>query len=219
MAQRITGFILFAMIISATPAQAQIFWQPPDSSGLPLLGYEPGMGPPLPGATPAEQNAAIIWNMRSGLNSAALQCGFSPTLHTLPNYNTIIYNHRVELAAAYTTLGGYFKRVSKTPKAGQAALDKFGGQVYSSFSAVTAQFNFCSAAAQVGRRGVFTPRDKFVTFATENLRKFRNGLKFEGEQQFRLAKLSRQGFRYPSFSSNCWKRGAYNTGCGFWQVP
>ena len=87
------------LIISAAPAHAQIFWQPPDSSGLPLVGYEPGMGPPLPGATPAEQNAAIIWNMRSGLNAAALQCGFSPTLHTLTNYNTTIYNHRAELAA------------------------------------------------------------------------------------------------------------------------
>ena len=207
------------LIISAAPAHAQIFWQPPDSSGLPLVGYEPGMGPPLPGATPAEQNAAIIWNMRSGLNAAALQCGFSPTLHTLTNYNTTIYNHRVELAAAYTVLGGYFKRVNKTPKAGQAALDKFGGQVYSSFSAVTAQFNFCSVAGQVGKTSVFTPRARFVTFATENLRKFRNGLKFEGEQQFRFPKLTYTGFRYPSVAKSCWKKGVYNSGCGYWQVP
>lgn len=219
MAQRITSLLFSVLLIGAVPAQAQVFWQPPASSGLPLVGYEPGMGPPLLGATPAEQNAAIIWNMRSGLNAAALQCEFSPTLRTLANYNTIIYNHRAELAAAYSVLGGYFKRVSKTPKAGQAALDKFGGQVYSSFSAVTAQFNFCSVSAQVGKRGVFTPRNQFVTFATENLRTLRSGLKFEGEQQFRFAKLTREGFRYPSFASKCWKRNVYDSGCGFWQIP
>lgn len=201
--------------LAASPATAQLFWANPDVTGAPLVGYETGMGSPLPGATPAEQKAAITWNMRSGLNVAALQCGFEPTLRTLENYNAILTNHNAELTAAFTTLSNYFKRTSKTVKAGQTELDRFGTRTYSGFSTVLAQLNFCTTAGRIGRRGLFTPRGYFGIFASEHLRELRNGLKFAGEQQFRFYPLTTSGVMLPSFDDKCWKKAKYQQKCGF----
>lgn len=196
-----------------TPASAQIYWRAPDLAGLPLTGYEPGMGVPLPGATPAEQSAAISWNVRSGLNLAALQCAFEPTLRTEANYNAIISDHSAELAAAFNTLTAYFKRTSKTPKAGQTALDVFGTRTYSGFSAVRAQLTFCNMAGKLGRKALFTPKGQFGSFATEYLREFRNSLIPAGDQQFRFP---RPYFRVPlpNFDERCWRGDRYNRACG-----
>src|SRR3546814_10219941 len=43
-------------------------------------GNEPNLGFALPGATQSEYRAALLWSMRAGLNVAALQCQFEPTL-------------------------------------------------------------------------------------------------------------------------------------------
>ncbi len=171
------------------------------------------MGVPLPGATPAEENAAIIWGMRSGLNVAALQCGFEPTLRTLENYNALLNDHKDEMAKAFNTLTAYFKRTNKTPKAGQNALDTFGTRTYSGYSTVKAQLNFCSASGRVGRIGLFTPKGKFGTFAAEHLRELRNALVAKGDQQFRIP---RPYFRVglPRTSESCWKKKGYLASCG-----
>lgn len=205
------ALVLAAMV--ASPAAAQIYWRAPDLSGLPLTSYEPGMGVALPGATPAEQRAAISWNVRSGLNLAALQCAFEPTLRTEANYNAIISDHSAELAAAFNTLSGYFKRTSKTPKAGQSALDTFGTRTYSGFSAVRAQLTFCNMAGKIGRHALFTPKGQFSAFAMEHLREFRNSLVPAGDQQFRFP---RPWFRVPlpNFDERCWRGNRYNRACG-----
>ena len=57
------------------------------------------VGLPLPGATPAEYRAHLLWNLRSGLNVAALQCQFSPYLRAVDNYNALLAHHARELAA------------------------------------------------------------------------------------------------------------------------
>jgi hypothetical protein len=195
------------------PAQAQLFWKSPDFSGLPLAGYEPGMGVPLPGATPAEQRAAIIWNMRSGLNVAALQCGFEPTLRSLENYNALLGDHSAELNAAFSALSGYFKRTNKTVKGGQNALDTFGTRTYSGYSTVRAQLGFCQTAGRLGRIALFTPKGQFATFATEHLRELRNALIAQGEQQFRAVRPSFRIF-LPRLDERCWKKKDYIRTCG-----
>jgi hypothetical protein len=211
--QRIGVLVLTLACAIAVPARAQLFWLPPNFSGLPLTGYEPGMGTPMPDATAAEQNAAIIWNMRSGLNVAALQCGFDPTLRTEQNYNALLTNHTVEFAGAFATLTNYFKRKSKTAALGQKALDQYGTKTYSGFSTVAAQKGFCTAAAKIGRIGLFTPRGQFLTMAKEHLRELRNSLILQGEQQFRIGPPYRLT-RIPRFDESCWKRDRYNTSCG-----
>lgn len=198
----------------AAPAPAQVFWLPPDFSGPVLASYEDGMGFPLPGATAVEQKAAIIWNMRSGLNVAALQCNFDPTLRTLENYNAVLSNHSTELNGAFKTLTTYFKRVNKTPQAGQKALDTFGTRTYSSFSTVGAQLGFCTAAARVSRIALFTPKGSFVTFSEEHLRELRNSLKTQGEQQFRRNPYAIQTVKLPNFDKRCWKGDKYQAKCG-----
>lgn len=204
-----------AMAGAAAPASAQFYWKPAEVSGLPLAGYEPGIGVPLPGATPAEQKAAITWNVRSALNVAALQCGFEPTLRTLENYNAMLTNHNAELGAAFNTLSAYFKRTSKTAALGQKALDSFGTKTYSGFSTVQSQLEFCSTAGRVGRIALFTPRGRFVTMSEEHLRELRNALRRTGEQQFRFSRPSIR-VRYPNFDDRCWKKkNKYNPACGW----
>jgi hypothetical protein len=218
---RIMRFAAFCVLAAITPgvAQAQIFWQSVDFSGPPLSGYEAGMGVPLPGANAAEQNAAIIWNMRSALNVAALQCGFEPTLRTLENYNALISDHGAELTAAFNTLTAYFKRTNKTAAAGQKALDTFGTRTYSGWSTVRAQLAFCTISGRVGRTALFTPRGQFLAFAKDNLRQMRNGLVPSGDQQFRFPRPS-VFVRYPNLEERCWKGKSYTRKCGLltsWQ--
>jgi hypothetical protein len=205
--------LALGLTAATVPASAQFYWQPADTSGAVLAGYETGMGPPLPGATMVEQKAAIVWNMRSALNVAALQCGFEPTLRTLENYNAILGNHTVEMTAAFNTLTSYFKRTNKTAAAGQKALDTYGTRVYSSFSTVQSQLEFCATAGRVGRIALFTPRGSFVTMAEEHLRAVRNSLIRTGEQKFRYG-IPRL-VRMPNFDNRCWKKNSYITSCGF----
>lgn len=204
--------LLGVAMFAPSPASAQLFWLAPDFTGAPLVGYEPGMGVPLPGATPAEQKAAIAWNMRSGLNVAALQCT-EPTLRILENYNALLSDHNAELAEVFKTLNGYFKRTNKVARVGERALDSFGTKTYSGFSAVAAIRGFCTASAQIGRAAVFTPKGKFAEFAQNNLRTLRNSLIFKGEQQFRGISPTLT-FRYPNLDERCWKKNIYNRACG-----
>jgi hypothetical protein len=100
-------FAVIAVAIAvAQPGAAQTFWQSPDFRGLPIIPGEGDIGIPLPGATPAEENAAIAWQLRSGLNVMALQCQFDKTLLAQDSYSGILVNHREELAKAYSTLTG-----------------------------------------------------------------------------------------------------------------
>src|SRR4051794_21291246 len=74
-------------------ASAQLFLTKPDFKPAPIDPSDPLVGLPLPGATPAEYRASLLWNMRAGLNVAALQCQFSPFLRVVQNYNGILNHH------------------------------------------------------------------------------------------------------------------------------
>jgi hypothetical protein len=206
------ALLLCAALLAPSQVSAQIFWLAPDFTGAPLVGYEAGMGVPLPGATPAEQRAAIAWNMRSGLNVAALQCT-EPTLRILENYNALLSDHNAELSEVFKTLTGYFKRTNKVARVGERALDSFGTKTYSGFSAVAAIRGFCTASSQIGRAAVFTPKGKFAEFAQNNLRTLRNSLIFKGEQQFRGISPTLR-FAYPNLDDRCWKKNSYVRACG-----
>ena len=68
------AFAAFVAIGVGAPgtASAQLFLVPPSFPSAPIDGSDPLVGLPLPGATPAEYRAHLIWNLRSGLNVAAL---------------------------------------------------------------------------------------------------------------------------------------------------
>lgn len=200
------GFLL------AVPASAQFFLKPANLAAAPVTGAEPGMtGPALPGATPAELRAALVWNLRAALNVAALQCQFEPTLLTVNNYNALLKDHEVELRESYGTLEKYFTRSNNTKKAGQTELDKFGTRVYSGFSTVSGQLSFCQTAAAIGHDALFRKRGDFGGLAQERMRELRNSLASWGEQ-FRRT-IDYQSLTYaplPPFGNDkCWRKGTY----------
>ncbi len=203
--------VLGGAMLAATPASAQFYLKAPEVSAPRITGTEPGMlAAPLPGATPAELRAAMVWNLRAALNVAALQCQFGPTLLTLTNYNTILRDHKAELNSSYAVLTKYFMRTNKTPKAGQTALDQYGTKVYSSYSAVHAQLTFCQTANEVSNAAVFTPRGSFGELAAEQLPVIRNSLVRWGEQQFPMRFVTVPEIAYPQFANDeCWVKEGY----------
>lgn len=203
--------LVAAGALAATPASAQFFMASRDFSGPPVRGDEPGIGVEMPGATDAEIRAALLWNMRAALNIAALSCDFEPTLLTVSNYNGLMVDHKEELAKSYDVLTKYFKRINKTPKAGQTALDQFGTRVYGSFTTATAQYGFCQTASSVGRDAIFQPRGTLYQVAMNRMRSLRNSLVPYGEQRFpRGIRLDRT-ISVPRVDPICWtKKGEWN---------
>ena len=197
----------------AVPAAAQVFYKPPEFVAKPMTSLEPGFDPVMPGATPAEQSAVLTWSLRQALLLGALQCHTQfPTLLATPNYNALLTNHGEELAKAFTTISGYFKRTKKAPKAAQAALDGFATKMTTGYSTVRGQNGFCHTAGWVGRRALFTPRGRLSTLAVEHLAELRAALKPSIEQQFRAPNIGSwlATKPLPSFDEKCWKKNMYN---------
>lgn len=204
------SLLLAAGLFAGSPASAQFFLKSPDFHGAPVTGMEPELGMPMPGATPAELRAGLVWNLRAALNVAALQCDFSPMLLTVDNYNAILLDHKGELKGAYDTLTAYFARVSKTKAAGQAAFDRFGTRTYSNFSSVSSQYGFCQTASKIGREAIFAPRGQLGDVAINYMRELRNSLVPYGEQQFPRAFYSRTYLFLPDFQPSCWRKERYS---------
>ena len=158
----------------AAPATAQLFLVPPTFPSGPIDGSDPLVGLPLPGATAAEYRAHLLWNLRSGLNVAALQCQFSPFLRTVANYNAILAHHNRELAAAYTALEGYFRRTAG--RGGPRQFDLYSTQTYNGFSTQNAQLGFCQTASRIGKEALTTPKGQFGQLAANRMREFRGSL-------------------------------------------
>ena len=191
---------LASLVGNAGTASAQLYWYTPDFSGRPVTGEEPGITQPLPGATPEELDAGLVWTLRAGLNVAALQCQFAPALRTVSLYNDGIKHHDHEFDEAQATLMGYFTRTlsgapgtaakpsktkpgkavkTKAPaasKAGQNAFDQFTTRTYNSFSTLHAQLGFCQTAGKIGRIALGAEKGGVHLVARQYLREFRNSL-------------------------------------------
>lgn len=168
----------------AAPADAQLFWQSPNFAGAPVTGDEPTVVVPLPGATDAEKRANIVWTLRAGLNVAALQCQFAPSLMTVPNYNGFLTQHARELNEDYKALGAYFKRMAPkgtSAAAIGAAFDQYTTRTYNSFSTLNAQIGFCQTAANVGEQALMTAKGSLIDVARDRLRELRNSLTPTGD--------------------------------------
>lgn len=100
--------------------------------------------------TPAEAQANAIWNIRAGLNVAALQCQFSGYLATVKNYNDFLKQHGDELVFAQMTLVGHFKRTDGARAVN--SFDQYTTRTYNSYSTLDAQYAFCNAAGRIGRQ-------------------------------------------------------------------
>lgn len=208
------------LMLAASPASAQFFFKSHDLSGPPVTGSEPGILPPMPGATSDELTAALVWQLRSALNVAALSCQFAPTLLTVSNYNAIIKDHDAEFDAAQKTLNAYFDRVNKSKAKGLAAFDKFNTRVSSDFSPVSAQYTFCQTAGAVGQAVLFAPRGGVVAIARARMRELRNSLVGWGEQYFPWRVTLNVPFYIPQMDDRCWKEDEWRANrCGSYPYP
>ena len=165
--------VTFALL--PRPAAAQIYLTQPDFRPGPIEGSDPLVGIPIPGATPAEYRAHLLWNLRAGLNVAALQCQFSTYLRAVPNYNGLLAHHSVELATAYTTLNNYFKRVHGAAK-GQKLFDDYSTATYNNFSTLQAQLGFCQTASSITKSALAAPKGELYLVAQRRMRELRNSL-------------------------------------------
>lgn len=156
-------------------ASAQLFLTQPDFKPGPIDPSDPLVGAPIPGATPAEYRANLLWNFRAGLNVAALQCQFSPFLRVVQNYNGILAHHSEELASAYTMINNYFKRVNG-PAKGTKAFDDYSTVTYNGFSTLQAQLGFCQAASNIAKAALTVPKGHLIDFAISRMRELRNSL-------------------------------------------
>ncbi|HWI84854.1 MAG TPA: hypothetical protein VNT42_00830 [Sphingomonas sp.] len=183
---RLLGPMALAIVATGltAPAQAYLFWTRPAISGAPAAGGQEGVTLPMPGALPKDLDANLVWTLRAGLNVAALQCQFAPTLRTVENYNNMLRQHAAELQATYATLSAYFKRVGG--KTWQNALDQYTTRTYNSFSTLRAQLIFCETAASIGRDTLEESRGHLIQIAIRRMREFRNSLVPAGDQAFAI---------------------------------
>jgi hypothetical protein len=164
-----------AAIACPQAAPAQMFLAQPDLKPGPIDGSDPLVGLPIPGANAAEYRSHLLWNLRAGLNVAALQCQFSTFLRAVPNYNGILAHHNVELATAYTTLNNYFKRVHG-PVKGQKLFDDYSTITYNNFSTLQAQYGFCQTASNIAKSALAAPKGGLHVVAGQRMRELRNSL-------------------------------------------
>jgi hypothetical protein len=169
--------IAAAVIAALAPnaAAAQIYLTQPDFRPGPIEPSDPLVGVALPGATGPEYRASLIWNLRAGLNVAALGCQFSPFLRAVPNYNGILAHHSVELAEAYTVLNNYFKRV-QGPVKGQKSFDDYSTITYNNWSTLQAQYGFCQTASNIAKSALAAPKGQLYELAVKRMRELRNSL-------------------------------------------
>ena len=143
----------------------------------PVPVYETRAGIHIPQATimkpltPVEAEANAIWNLRAGLNVAALQCQYSPFLATVRIYNDLLKHHSAELTVAQTTMIKHFKRYDGVKALN--SFDQYTTRTYNSFSTLDAQYAFCLASSEVGRGALMLAKGdlgKYALAATPVLR-------------------------------------------------
>lgn len=173
---RFLGLGLAGALAAAQPAQAQFFITDPGFAKGPIEGSDPLVGIPLSSATPSEYRAHLVWNLRAGLNVAALQCQFSKYLRAVDNYNGILAHHSKELADAYTLLNGYFRKANGSAARGQKAFDDYTTSTYNNFSTLQAQYGFCQTAADIAKQALLQPKGQLHVTAEQRMRELRSSL-------------------------------------------
>ena len=190
-----------ALLASAQPAHSQLFFTDPDFRRGPIEGNDPLVGIPIPGATPAEYRAHILWNLRSGLNVAALQCQFSRYMRVVDNYNALLAHHSTELANAYTALNNYFRRVHGATQ-GPRRFDDYSTATYNNFSTLQAQIGFCQTAGNITKEALTRPKGELYSLATARMRELRNSLVPVGDP-IRIAAVGLRPFVPPNLADPC----------------
>lgn len=199
---------LLAGGMSAAPATGQIFFNPPTLETGRVVGNEAGLFvPTMVNPTPEEARANLIWNLRSSLNVAALNCQFWPYAMSVRNYNDLLQHHAVELNAAYEGLKSYFRRTAGG--AWQERMDEYTTSMYQSYVVIGGQRGFCHIASDVAREALARPKGQLHQTAQARMR----------EMRLSLAPVSDAILPYretvpaptlPNLGEQCWNEGSYD---------
>lgn len=92
-------------------------------------------------AVPTRSPAATLWQLRSGLNVAALACRGADEAAIVAGYNKLLADHRDELATAYQAVSAEYRNA--------AAFDDAMTRLYNRFAAPAGQAGLCGAALVV----------------------------------------------------------------------
>ena len=102
-----------------------------------------------------------------------LQCGAGIARATRPRSSFVSASR--ELAAAYTALEGYFRRVHGA-RNGPRRFDDYSTQTYNNFSPLLAQLGFCQTAARISKEVLARPKGQFAAAAQSRMRELRGSL-------------------------------------------
>jgi hypothetical protein len=112
-------------------------------------------------------SAQKIWNLRSALNVAALNCQNAEHAAILPAYASLLTRNKRELTAANKEVTKEFK--GRYGSEGRHAQDNYMTQVYNYFALPPAQRQFCDVSTRIaGESLVVAPAD-LETFAARSL--------------------------------------------------
>jgi len=202
------------LALAPSAAGAQLYWQDPAFAGAAVTGAEPGISLPIPGATPEEYSAALIWNLRAALNVAALSCQPWPFLDPIDNYNSMLVDHSDELKPAYENLQKYFVR-THGQREGMRRFDDYNTKTYNGFSTLYAKLGFCQVAGDVGKQVRFAPRGGgLLAVARNRMREVRNSLTPAADMFFAVPTLGPVVPNIPVLAANCFKRdGSVKSSC------
>ena len=111
--------------------------------------------------------AQTIWNVRSALNVAALNCLEPEHAEILPAYKSLL--ERGEKALARTNRNLLAQYRESYGSEGRAAYDRYMTQVYNYFALPPALDEFCDVSQQVARESLLVEPDEIDSFALRSL--------------------------------------------------
>lgn len=199
---------MLAAASATAPAAAQVFFYPPTLQTGPVVGNEAGLFvPAMMSPTPEEARANLIWNLRSGLNVAALNCQYWPTVMSVRNYNDLLLHHGVELNAAYERLKSYFRRTAGD--AWQERMDEYTTTMYQSYVVIGGQRGFCHVASDVAREALARPKGELYMTAQARMREMRLSLVPTSDAILPYRETVRVP-PIPNLDERCWREGEYD---------
>ena len=92
-------------------------------------------------SAPALSQAATVWQLRSGLNVAALACRGAGEAAIVAGYNRLLADHRAELASVYRTVAREY--------GSESAFDAAMTRTYNTYAQPAAQAALCANAEDV----------------------------------------------------------------------
>lgn len=160
--------------VVVTPVAPKVTYVPRPK---PPSGLESRFSPPQKDAYGVRQTvnvgisrAQTLWNLRSALNVAALNCRGSDDAAIKASYSTLLKKYKAPLASANKTISNEFASQYGT-KGGAGALDTYMTKVYNFFAFPTVRDQFCANAAVVGRDLVLQTPATIENFAQTALPK------------------------------------------------